>query len=80
MLAACALADTVAPNETVVTAQTSPPKGPAEVQAALPTMLADAARRAGVAQEQLSVETLEAVTWPDGALGCPQPAMPDTRL
>ena len=73
MLAACALADTAAPKETVLTAQASPPTWPPEIQAALPAMLADAARRAGLAQERLRVETVEAVTWPDGALGCPQP-------
>ncbi|HEY6087736.1 MAG TPA: hypothetical protein VIV84_08355 [Burkholderiaceae bacterium] len=73
MLAACALADTAAPKETVLTAQASQPTWPSAIQAALPAMLADAARRAGLAQERLRVETVEAVTWPDGALGCPQP-------
>lgn len=35
--------------------------------------IADAADRAGVPAEDVSFESFEEVTWPDGALGCPQP-------
>ena len=34
---------------------------------------ADAAQRAGVDEAEVTVVTNEAVTWPDGSLGCPQP-------
>jgi hypothetical protein len=34
---------------------------------------ADAAQRAGVDEAEVTVVTNEAVTWPNGALGCPQP-------
>jgi len=35
--------------------------------------LQDAARRTQLDAAQLSVTLAEAVTWPDGSLGCPQP-------
>ena len=41
--------------------------------------LADAARRTGLAPEALEVLGAEAVTWPDGSLGCPQPGMMYTQ-
>lgn len=34
---------------------------------------ADAAERAGVDEEDVTFVTIEMVTWPDGALGCPEP-------
>jgi hypothetical protein len=34
---------------------------------------ADAAERAGVAEEDVTFVSIEFVTWPDGALGCPEP-------
>lgn len=46
---------------------------PAVVESVWPALRADAARRAGVAPEQLRVASVQAVVWPDGALGCPQP-------
>jgi hypothetical protein len=39
----------------------------------LERVIADAASGAGVAQADVEVVAAEAVTWPDGALGCPQP-------
>lgn len=36
-------------------------------------VIADAASGAGVDPSDVEVITAEAVTWPDGALGCPQP-------
>jgi hypothetical protein len=33
----------------------------------------DAARRAGVDADRLQIVSAQAVTWPDGALGCPEP-------
>ena len=46
---------------------------PAAVRALMPALLDDAARRSGVAAERLHVASAQAVTWPDGGLGCPQP-------
>ncbi len=37
--------------------------------------LADAARRTGRDASTLQVVSAEAVTWPDGSLGCPEPGM-----
>jgi hypothetical protein len=37
--------------------------------------LADAARRTGLKRGDLKVLSADAVTWPDGSLGCPQPGM-----
>jgi hypothetical protein len=39
----------------------------------------DAARRTGVAAGSLAVISAEAVTWPDGSIGCPQPGMAYTQ-
>ncbi|MCG2591943.1 hypothetical protein LZ009_04035 [Ramlibacter sp. XY19] len=35
----------------------------------------DAAKRSGLAARQLQVVSAEAVTWPDGGLGCPRKGM-----
>lgn len=37
--------------------------------------ITDLAERLGVAPEQIEVVSAEAVVWPDGSLGCPQPGM-----
>jgi hypothetical protein len=37
--------------------------------------IADLAGRLGVAPAQVAVVSVEAVVWPDGGLGCPQPGM-----
>jgi hypothetical protein len=62
----CACAATVA-SENIPSVQMP------TVQTLLPALLDDAARRSGVAAERLRVLSVEAVTWSDGALGCPQP-------
>lgn len=41
--------------------------------------LADAAKRSGLKPADLKVLSAEAVTWPDGSLGCPQPGMMYTQ-
>lgn len=38
-------------------------------------VLEDAARRTGLDEAVMKVESAIAVTWPDGSLGCPQPGM-----
>jgi hypothetical protein len=41
--------------------------------------LTDAARRTGLKREELKVLGAEAVTWPDGSIGCPRPGMVYTQ-
>lgn len=49
-------------------------EGRPELPAALrQSVLADAAQRSGVPEKSLRIKSVEAVTWPDGSLGCPQP-------
>jgi hypothetical protein len=63
------------------------PPGPGPSQEAVMTTLqsmteaalADAARRTGIKSTDLKVLSAEAVTWPDGSLGCPQPGMMYTQ-
>jgi hypothetical protein len=45
----------------------------APIAAVMPALLEDAARRSGVGVKDLRVLSVEAVTWPDGSLGCRQP-------
>lgn len=45
----------------------------------LDAALAQAAERTGVAKDEIRVVTAEAVTWSDGALGCPEPGMMYTQ-
>jgi hypothetical protein len=52
---------------------TAPP-APA-LQALIDAALDDAARRTKLEASKLKVISVEAVTWPDGSLGCPQPGM-----
>jgi len=59
--------------------------GPSAVSASLPAVvldpiLADAASRTGMPKEALEVVTAESKTWPDGALGCPQPGIAYTQV
>ena len=44
-----------------------------DLQAAIQSALADAARASGVDAGQLRLVSAERVTWSDGSLGCPQP-------
>lgn len=52
---------------------------PPELEQMTREVLADAASRTGLASETLVVERAEAVTWPDGALGCPKPGVMYTQ-
>lgn len=45
----------------------------------LAKMIADLAGRLGIAETEVSVVQAESVTWPDGAMGCPQPGMAYTQ-
>jgi len=48
--------------------------------AVLAAVVADAARRTGTAPADITVVTAKSVTWPDGALGCPQPGFMYTQM
>ena len=48
-------------------------------QSALDQILAEASRLAAAPVADLTVESQEAVTWPDGSLGCPEPGMMYTQ-
>lgn len=63
LLAACAMAAAPAFDSDAA---------PAAVRSLLPALRDDAARRAGVAPAVVRVASVQAVTWPDGSLGCPQ--------
>jgi hypothetical protein len=41
---------------------------------------ADLSERLGVAPDQIELMAFDAVTWPDGSLGCPQPGMAYTQV
>lgn len=40
----------------------------------------DLASRLGIPVDQISISTVQAVTWPDGSLGCPQPGIAYTQV
>jgi len=76
-LAPCALSVVVSASAWQASAQTgaAPPAStvPTDAQTVLSAVINDAARRSGVPAAQLRASALQSVTWPDGALGCPQP-------
>ena len=49
------------------------------MQPMLDQILADAAQRTGVTPDKLKILAVEAVTWADGSLGCPEPGMMYTQ-
>lgn len=65
------------------TAQVDPPIAPpgreAPMQSIVEAVLADAVERTGLGRDALEVLGAEAVTWPDGSLGCPRPGMEYTQ-
>ena len=81
LLAACAASDGASPSEPAesgVPASADVLPGSSPVVGDVPTAMleraiADAATAAGVDPSEVEVVAAEAVTWPDGALGCPQP-------
>ena len=80
---ACGGVGTVAPSTTTTTApsttigSTVPPTDP--IAAVTEAAKADLARRLGVEESEIGVTSAAAVTWPNGALGCPQPGMAYTQ-
>ena len=69
LIAACASADRAASQ----TPAPPPVDAPADAQTVLSAVMNDAARRSGVPVARLRASAVQAVTWPDGALGCPLP-------
>ena len=59
----------------LVAALTMPACGQGNLPQPVQAAVADLAQRLGVAAEQITVETMERVTWPDTSLGNPQPGM-----
>ena len=81
LLVACAGSAGASPSEPPVSGVpasaddlpgSAPPVGDVPT-AMLERVITDAASGAGVDQSDVEVVAAEAVTWPDGALGCPQP-------
>ena len=56
-----------------------PPMNAPQLQAMVQLALADAGRRSRLDPSELKVVLAEAVTWPDGSLGCPRPDMMYTQ-
>lgn len=50
-----------------------------DMQGRIDAAIADAASRTGIAAASIKIVAAEAVTWPDGSLGCPQPGMAYTQ-
>ena len=50
-----------------------------EMQSTVETAFANAAKRTGIARSALVLVSAEAVTWPDGSLGCPRPGQTYTQ-
>ncbi|MGH3649360.1 MAG: hypothetical protein ACRDU9_01525 [Acidimicrobiia bacterium] len=80
-LVACGSADTggevsstTTPSLTTTIPPTETTGGTVNDQDELTGMaVADLARRLGVGPDEIEVLKVEAVTWPDGSLGCPEP-------
>jgi hypothetical protein len=79
LLAGCGLASGTialfpAPNPAQSTMTNTPQQSlPAGLQSMWPKLLEDAAQRSGRPATALHASSVQAVIWPDGALGCPQP-------
>lgn len=54
-------------------------RGSQAMQAMLEQIRADAARRTGAQPDAVKLVSVEAVTWSDGSLGCPEPGMMYTQ-
>jgi hypothetical protein len=75
---------TSSPDPTTPSEPSSSTSSPPPVTGGVPTelldeIIADAAERVAVAVADVEVVRAEAVTWPDGSLGCPEPGMAYTQ-
>jgi hypothetical protein len=59
-------------TEETMTPQPSPPPG---TNRFVDQAVADLARRLGVPPTAIELQSFQAVVWPDGSLGCPEPGM-----
>ncbi|MGY6553361.1 MAG: hypothetical protein ACXIUM_02445 [Wenzhouxiangella sp.] len=75
MLVACA-ADKPAPVEAPVESSEEPVQLVAEMRDAA---LRDLSQRLNIPSRDIRVISAQAVTWPDGAMGCPQPGFAYTQ-
>lgn len=76
VLAGCAPANrTDEPPVSTPSPQTRESPVNATLSSITDAVLTDAAGRTGLARSSLVVESVEAVTWADGSLGCPEPGM-----
>ena len=72
------------PDQSIRPFQTPPPSSEEAIVGEVPheildPILADAADRSGASLAAIAVVTAEQVTWPDGALGCPEPGQMYTQ-
>lgn len=83
---AAAVATAVAPTVAAIATEVAPTAAAAATavtgglsgavpEASVAAALTDLAGRLGAAPDTISLVTAEAISWPDGALGCPQPGM-----
>lgn len=64
------------PNAARAVESTMPAEGKVvrtDLEGIVEAVTVDAAKRSGVAREDIVVESAESVTWADGSLGCPEP-------
>ena len=67
-------------RETTTTSSPSSSDYDPALQSLIDMAIADLVARLNVAPSEISVVSAEAVVWPDGALGCPQPGMVYTQV
>jgi hypothetical protein len=79
LVALVACAADLPPASPAATAEDPSMPAAASLASVTGAALADAARRTGRKPADLKVLSAEAVTWPDGSLGCPQPGMMYTQ-
>ena len=78
-LAACAPTSQQQIETRAETEVASEAAGSQAMQPMLDQIRADAAQRAGVTPDKVKILAVEAVTWADGSLGCPEPGMMYTQ-
>jgi len=71
----------VVPSQTATASRATGSAGPIGLPASkIAPVVVDAAGRAGVTPDQVKVVSAEAMTFPDGSLGCPEPGMAYTQM
>jgi hypothetical protein len=78
VLGGCGSTPSSAPDpaqEATVTKSAGPTERPDERRGVAADALQDLSRRLGVQTSEISVVSVEEVTWRDGSIGCPRPGM-----